>query len=143
MPLGEEGSQDRGSDLGEPPELKPTVTSILQGSPQTLDEEGKNTPPEPDIMDFGLWAQWRAETCETPEWWEELLAVPGNKDVRKLARQVRVSFLLPQQLQELDTRQATLQAPLHHHVFEEKGLCLQLIQSSHAGIFKKSQGRRH
>ena len=120
MPPGEEGSQGRGSDLGELPELKPTVASFLQGSPETLDQEGENTPQEPDIIDFSLWAQWRAEMCETPEWGEELLAAPGNMDMRKLARQVRASFLLPQWLWELDTREATLQAPLQHHVFEEK-----------------------
>ena len=142
MPQGKEGSQGGGSDLGELPELKPTVASFLQGSPETSDEEGINMPPEPNIMDFSLWAQWRAEMCETLEWWEELLAVPGNMDMRKLARQVRASFLLPQQLWEWDTREATLQAPLQDHVFKEKGSCPQPIQSSCAGIFSKSHERR-
>ena len=96
VPQGEEGSEGRGSDLEEPPELKPTVASFLQGSPETSDEEGKKMPLEPDIMDFGLWVPWKAERCETPDWWEELLAVPGKEDTRKLAREVRASFRLPQ-----------------------------------------------
>ena len=111
MPPGKEGSQGRGSDLGELPELKLTVASFLQGSPETSDEEGEKTSPEPDIMDLTLWAQWKAERCKTPDCWEELLAEPGNMDVRKLAREVKAYFLLPQWLQELDTRKATLQTP--------------------------------
>ena len=108
MPFSEEGSQDGGSDLEELPELKPMVASFLQGSPGTLDKEGKKMPPEPDVADFGWWVSWRSERCETPDWWEELLAVPGKEDIRRLAREERVSFTLPQQMQELDSREATL-----------------------------------
>ena len=67
--------------------------------------------PEPDILDFGLWVPWKAERCETPDWWMELSAVLGKEDARKLAREVRVSFGLPRWLWELDPREATLQAP--------------------------------
>ena len=41
----------------------------------------------------------------------ELSAVPGKEDARKLAREVRASFGLPWQLWELDSREATFQAP--------------------------------
>ena len=41
----------------------------------------------------------------------ELSTVPGKDNTRKLARQVRASFRLPQWLQELDAGRATLQAP--------------------------------
>ena len=111
MPLGEEGSQGGGSDLEELLELKPTVASFLQGSLETLDEEGKKMPLEPHITDFGQWVPWKSESCETPDWWEELLAVSGKEDAGRLAREVRASFVLPQQMQELDSREATLQAP--------------------------------
>ena len=111
MPPGEEGSKGRGSGLEEPPELKPMVASFLRGSPGTLDKEGEKAPLEPDILDFGLWVPWKAERCETPDWWRELLAVLGKEDARKLAREVRASFRLPWQLWELDSREATLQAP--------------------------------
>ena len=40
----------------------------------------------------------------------ELSPVPGKEDARKLAREVRASFGLPWQLQELGSREATLQA---------------------------------
>ena len=68
-------------------------------------------PPEPDTADFSQWVKWKSERCEIPDWWEELLAVPGKEDARRLAREVRASFALPQQMQELDSREATLQAP--------------------------------
>ena len=114
-PLGEKGAKGRGSDLEEQPELKPMVSSFLQGSPETLDDEGKKMPPEPAISDLSQWVLWRAERCVTLKWWAELSAVPGKEDTRKLTREVRASFDLPQWLQELDSREATLQAPLHHH----------------------------
>ena len=68
-------------------------------------------PPEPTIQDFSLWVPWKAERRETPEWWEELSAVLGKRDTRKLAREVRASFGLPWWLQELGSKEATLQAP--------------------------------
>ena len=47
--LSEEGSNGRGSDLEELPELKLTVASFLRGSPETSEDEGKKTPLEPAI----------------------------------------------------------------------------------------------
>ena len=111
MPSGKEGSKGGDSDLGEPLELKATVASFLWGSPETLDNEGKEMPPEPAVLDFAEWVHWKAERCDTPSWWMELSTVPGEDNTRKLARQVRASFGLPWQLQELDAGRATLQAP--------------------------------
>ena len=91
----EEGSNGRGSDLEELPELKLMVASFLRGSPETSEDEGKKMPPEPTILDFGLWVPSKAERCKTPEWWMELSTVPGKDDHRKLAREVRASFRLP------------------------------------------------
>ena len=68
-------------------------------------------PPEPTILDFAEWVPWKVERCDTPSWWMELSTVPGEDNTRKLARQVRSSFGLPQWLQELDAGRATLQAP--------------------------------
>ena len=111
MLSGKEESEGGDSDLGEPPELKPAVASFLWGSPETSDDEGEEMPPEPTVLDFAEWVHWKAERCNTPSWWMELSTVPGEDNTRKLARQVRASFELPQQLQELDAERATLQAP--------------------------------
>ena len=68
-------------------------------------------PPEPTVLDFAKWVQWKARKCDTPSWWMELSMVPGEDNARELARQVRASFGLPRQLWELDVEKATLQAP--------------------------------
>ena len=68
-------------------------------------------PAEPAVLDFAEWVPWKVERCDTPSWWMELSTVPGEDNTRKLARQVRASFRLPQWLQELDAGRATLQAP--------------------------------
>ena len=109
--LGEEGCEGRDCDWGEPPELKPAVASFLQGSPEILHEEGEKMLPEHPVSNFAEWVHWKAERCDTPSWWTELSTVPGEDDTRKLARQVRVSFGLPWQLEVLDAEGGTLQAP--------------------------------
>ena len=38
------------------------------------------------ILDFSLWVLWKAERCETPDWWRELSAKPGKEDARKLSQ---------------------------------------------------------
>ena len=88
MPSGKEGSEDRDSDLGELPELKPAVASFLWGSPETSDNKGEETPLEPAVLDFAEWVHWKVERCDTPSWWMELSTVPGEDNTRKLARQV-------------------------------------------------------
>ena len=72
----------------------------------------------------------------------ELLAVPGKEDSRKLAREVRASFRLPQQLWELGSKEATLQAPpalpcLHRQKFMLPADSILLV-----GTLGKSLGRK-
>ena len=111
MSSGNKESKCRDADLGELPELAPTVASFLWGSPETSDNKGGEMPPEPAVLDFAKWVQWKAGKCDTPSWWMELSMVPGEDNTRELARQVRTSFGLPRQLWELDVERATLQAP--------------------------------
>ena len=73
-------------DLGEPPELEPWVTSFLRGSAESLEEEGP--PPEPSISELCKWVMWKAEMTKTPDWWRELLAVPGVPKGKRLAHKV-------------------------------------------------------
>ena len=107
----EQGSNDEGSDLEEPPELKPRAASFLRGLPKTSEDEGEETPPEPPVLEFSQWVPWMAKRCETLEWWPELSTVPRRDDSRKLAREVQASFGLPWQMQELGSREATFQVP--------------------------------
>ena len=94
----EEGATSKGSDLEEPLELGPEVASFLRGLPETSGDEGNVMPPEPIVLEFSQWVPWKAEKCETPDWWSELLVVPGMEDYRKLAREVQAFFQLPQQM---------------------------------------------
>ena len=107
---GEELKGDE-ADLEDLPELKPTVASFLQGLPETFGDEGKDMPLEPTVLDSVGWVMWKAEICETLDWWRELSTVPGEENTRKLARQVWASFQLPCQLQVLKEEMATLRAP--------------------------------
>ena len=74
----EQGSNGKGSDLEELPELKPMVASFLRGLPKTSEDEDEETSPEPPVLEFSQWVPWRAKRCETPEWWPELSTVPGR-----------------------------------------------------------------
>ena len=111
MPSDTRGPKGRDADFGEPPELVSMVASFLWGSLETSDNEGGEMLPEPTVLDFTEWVQWKAGKCDTPSWWMELSTVPGEDNTRELTRQVRASFGLPQQLWELDAERATLQAP--------------------------------
>ena len=111
MPSDREELEGDKADLEDPPELKPAVASFLQGLPETLGDEGEDVPLEPTVLDSAGWVMWKAEMCNTPDWWREPSTVPGEEDTRKLARQVRASFQLPCQLQELKEEMATLRAP--------------------------------
>ena len=105
--LGEEGSNGRASDLEEPLELKPTVASFLRGSPETSEDEGKKTPLEPAVLEFSRLGPMEGREMPDPRIVDGTVsAVPGKEDSRKLAREVRASFVLPLKLQELGSKEA-------------------------------------
>ena len=124
--LSEEGSNGRGSDLEEPLELKPMVASFLRGLPETSEDEGEKMPPGPTVLEFSLWVPWKAERCETPEWWMELSAVPEKDDHRKLAREVRDPLDFHSGCRSWVQRRPLSRLPLHCHAFADKSSCHQL-----------------
>ena len=87
------------------------VASFLRGLPETSEDDSKETPLEPPVLEFSWWVPWKAKRCKTPEWWPELSTVPRRDDSRKLAREVLASFRFPRWMQELGAKEATLQAP--------------------------------
>ena len=111
MPPSETESEDGASDLGDPPELKAEVASFLEGSSEVSDGESEEGPPEPSVLKFANWVRWKAEKCDTPDWWAELSTVPGEDKTRRLAQEVRASFQLPMQMHELEPKEAPFQAP--------------------------------
>ena len=76
-------------DLGEPPELELWVTSFLRGSAEILEEDGP--PPELPVWELHEWVMWKPEMVETPDWWRELLAVPGVPNCKRLAHKVQAT----------------------------------------------------
>ena len=82
-PMGKEEFEGKEANLGDLTELKPAVASFLWGSPETSDDEGKKTPPEPTVSDSAEWMTWKAKKCNTPNWWMELSTVPGGEDTRE------------------------------------------------------------
>ena len=52
-------------------------------------------PPEPSIKNYELWLDWWAHQLDTPDWWEELTAIPEGGDLKKLAWKVCTCFNIP------------------------------------------------
>ena len=71
---GKEAATAKDLDLGEPPKLEPEVAYFLRGSTENSKEEDEVSP-EPPVEEFYWWVLWKVETCETPSWWRELVAV--------------------------------------------------------------------
>ena len=97
------------SDLGEPLELEPGVTSFLTGSVVSSEEEG--SPPEPPVRELSEWVMWKAEATETPDWWRELLALPGVPNCKKLAQQIQASFSHSRRAMEIEEMRYHCHAP--------------------------------
>ena len=98
-------------DLGEPLELGPEVTCFLRGLAKNSVGEEKAPSPKPLVKELHRWVTWRAEACETPGWWRELLAVPEVQDCEELAQKVQASFHLPKRVSKLNKMENYHQAP--------------------------------
>ena len=97
-------------EWGEPPELELGVTSFLRGSMETSEEEGP--PPEPPVWELHEWVMWKAEMTETPDWWRQLLAVPGVPNCKRLVQKIRALFSHPQRASEAEKMKDHCKAPL-------------------------------
>ena len=51
--------------------------------------------PEPSVADMETWLEWQAHQFGTLAWWSELTAIPGIKDLQKLASKIWASFYIP------------------------------------------------
>ena len=107
-------------DLEESPELEPGVTSFFRGSVENSEEEEKAPLPEPPVKELCKWLTWKAKMCETPDWWRELLAVPGVLNCKKLVQKVQTLFSHTKRISEVNKMENYYQAPLLHHVSSER-----------------------
>ena len=56
----------------------------------------------PPAEDYENWIEWRGHRIHTPEWWQELVGIPGINDFCQLARKIQVSFEIPQAKSEAE-----------------------------------------
>ena len=47
---------------------------------------------EPPVSNVETCVEWQAEQLDTPAWWSDLKAIPGVKDLQKLACKIRASL---------------------------------------------------
>ena len=73
--------------------------------------EWEGAPPEPPVEELWKWVPWKADACETPSWWRELMMVPGVDDHQKLAWEVQASFWLPKRVSKSHQMENYQQAP--------------------------------
>ena len=50
---------------------------------------------EPSIENYKKWLEWQAWQLDTPNWWEELIAIPDIEDIQRLAQKIWASFEEP------------------------------------------------
>ena len=98
------------ADLEEPLELGLEVTSFLRGSAENSEEEEKAPSPKPPVKELCKWVTWKAEMCETPDWWRELLAIRGVQDCKELVQKVWALFCHPKRASEVNKMENYYQA---------------------------------
>ena len=96
-------------ELGELLDLKLGVTSFLRGSAESSEEQGP--PPELPVWDLCKLVTWKSKMTETPEWWRELLVVPGVPNCKRLVQKVWASFSHPKRASEVKEMKDHCQAP--------------------------------
>ena len=97
--------------LEEPLELELGVTSFLRGLAENSEEEEEAPPPELPVQELCKWVMWKAEMCKTPDWWRELLAVPGVPNCKTLTWKVWASFSHPKRISEVNRTENYYQDP--------------------------------
>ena len=95
------------------------VACFLRGLARNSEDEEKAPSPKPPVKELCRWVALKAETCKTPGWWRELLAVPDMQDCEELAQKVQASFHHPKRASKLNKMKNYHQAPLHHCVSTE------------------------
>ena len=78
----------------EPPPRKRVIFQEPIAEP-SLGRNLKDHMMEPPVSNEETWVEWQAEQLGTPAWWSDLKAIPGVKDLQKLAHKIRASFYIP------------------------------------------------
>ena len=91
------GHPSAGLNLGPLSELGLDLKHFLQESATTPEEDrGSDLLQGPPAEDNKDCIEWRGCRVHTPDWWQELVRIPGIKDFQELTQKIRASFELPQ-----------------------------------------------
>ena len=83
-------------DLGPLPKLEPDIKCFLQELATTQKEgEGNDLLQEPPAKEYKKWIAWRGCQVHTPNWWQELVWIPGINNSQELDQKIRASFEVP------------------------------------------------
>ena len=83
-------------DLGPPLTLEPDLEhflgelAVLQGAEGVCEFSQ-----EPSVENYKAWLEWIGSQLNTPDWWEELVAIPKFDDHCRLTQKVQASFEIP------------------------------------------------
>ena len=83
-------------DLGPPLELRPNFECFLQEL-TIMQEEGRGSDLSqgPPVEDYEDWIEWREHRDSTPDWWRELVGIPGINNFQELTQKIRAIFEIP------------------------------------------------
>ena len=59
------------------------------------EEEGSDPLWEPPVTKYENWIVWRSCQVHMPDWWWELVGIPGIDDFQALAQKIRASYEVP------------------------------------------------
>ena len=79
-------------DLGPSLKLELDIEHFLW-EPATMQEEEEGSDPlwEPPVTEYENWIVWRSCQVHMPDWWWELVGIPGIGNFWELARKIRAS----------------------------------------------------
>ena len=78
-------------------ELGPDLECFLQELAAMQEEnEQRDLLQGPLVEDYENWIEWRGCRVQTPNWYWELVGIPGINDFQQLAQKIQASFELPQ-----------------------------------------------
>ena len=63
-----------------------------------MQKEGNGSDPwqKPPAKEYKKWIVWRGCWVHTPNWWWELVGIPGINNFHELSSKIRASFEAPQ-----------------------------------------------
>ena len=112
-------------NLGPPPELAPDVNHFLQELARSARKgSGSNPSPEPPVEEYKRLVTWQGQVLNMPEWWQELVEIPGVDDHQELAWVIWASFELLQWISELHDVENYYSAPLAPPCLHQKNFLL-------------------